>query len=263
MKIQKDLRYGTDAMQQLDIYAPDNAIADIVLVHGGGWWQGDKRKEDELAGKLVAANFRVAAINYRLADGEKAENIFPTQREDAVMAVNWLVENAGFRLDKLVMWGASSGGNIALEAAQILDVPTVSWSGLNDLAGFMANHPNIVGKKLIIGADVKSKDIDQDGDNQAYYKWLVDNLTANGQVAYADATIYDRLTTATKPVFIANSMNELVPVGEVATLMNRLINLGVGVETMVLPGSRHGEGYMDDALPASIAFVTRVLELGD
>ena len=31
----------------------------------------------------------------------------------------------------------------------------------------------------------------------------------------------------------------------------------------MLPGSRHGEGYMDDALPASIAFVTRVLELGD
>ena len=36
MKIQKDLSYGTEAMQQLDIYAPDNAIADIVLVHGGG-----------------------------------------------------------------------------------------------------------------------------------------------------------------------------------------------------------------------------------
>lgn len=106
---------------------------------------------------MVAANFRVAAINYRLADGEKADNIFPTQREDAVMAVNWLVKNAGFRLDKLFMWGASSGGNIALEAAQILDVPTVSWSGLNDLAGFMANHPNVIGKKLIIGADVKSK----------------------------------------------------------------------------------------------------------
>lgn len=70
MKINKDLAYGADALQRLDIYVPESdAIADIVLVHGGGWWQGDKRKEDELASALVAANFRVAAINYRLANG--------------------------------------------------------------------------------------------------------------------------------------------------------------------------------------------------
>lgn len=263
MKINKDLAYGADALQKLDIYEPEgDAIADVVLVHGGGWWQGDKRKEDELASALVAANFRVAAINYRLANGATGKNIFPTQRTDAVAAVKWLVANEHFRLEKLVMWGASSGGNIALEAAQLLATPTVSWSGLNDLAGFMTTHPDVVGKQLIIGDDVKSKDIDQDGENQAYYKWLVDNLTANGQVPYETATIYDRLTPATKPVFIANSMTELVPVGEVATLMNRLITLGVGVETLVLPGGRHGEGYIADALPASIAFAIRVLGLG-
>lgn len=46
MKINKDLAYRADGLQKLDIYEPESdAIADIVLVHGGGWWQGDKRRE--------------------------------------------------------------------------------------------------------------------------------------------------------------------------------------------------------------------------
>jgi acetyl esterase/lipase len=259
-----DLSYGTDDLQKFDAYLPEQGSWNnhtIILIHGGGWWQGDKHKEDDLASQLVGAGYQVFAPNYRLVhDGQ---NLYPTQIDDIQTLTNFLVAGSDFSVDtnKLAFFGASSGGNIAIEAALRFEVPVVTWSALIDLAAFMTDHPDVVGKKLEISADLKSSEIDQDGDNNAYYKWLVDNYTNNGAIPYEEATLLKRVTNKTQPMFLANSMHELVPKSEVLHLATALTDHDVPYETLVLSGSRHGEGYMADAITPSLTFLSRVFSL--
>lgn len=81
----KTFNYGKDELQALDLYQPKEWNGKtLVLIHGGGWWQGDKGKEKEVATGLAAEGYQVAALNYRLAI--QAKNLFPTQDEDVEAA---------------------------------------------------------------------------------------------------------------------------------------------------------------------------------
>ncbi|WP_282798533.1 hypothetical protein [Lactococcus lactis] len=45
----KTFNYGKDELQALDLYQPKEWNGKtLVLIHGGGWWQGDKGKEKKL-----------------------------------------------------------------------------------------------------------------------------------------------------------------------------------------------------------------------
>jgi acetyl esterase len=39
----------------LDVYEPSSYLATIVDVHGGGWFHGDKAKDEDLATRLAQA----------------------------------------------------------------------------------------------------------------------------------------------------------------------------------------------------------------
>lgn len=42
----KTFTYGEDNLQALDLYEPEEWNSKtLMLIHGGGWWQGDKGKE--------------------------------------------------------------------------------------------------------------------------------------------------------------------------------------------------------------------------
>ena len=51
-----DVAYGSDPLQRMDIYrpvgAPDNAPV-IFMVHGGGWYQGDKALSNVVEKKVL------------------------------------------------------------------------------------------------------------------------------------------------------------------------------------------------------------------
>jgi acetyl esterase/lipase len=113
----RDLAYASlSPAQKLDLYIPPSGSAPlpvVIMVHGGGFMFGDKAEGPELAaiGRLVAAGYAVASINYRLS-GEAA---YPAQIFDAKAAVRFLRANAGlYKLnpDKFGAWGASAGGNL-------------------------------------------------------------------------------------------------------------------------------------------------------
>ena len=50
----------------LDIYEPASYSATLVDIHGGGWFHGDKAKDEDLATRLAQSGFRVVVLNYRL-----------------------------------------------------------------------------------------------------------------------------------------------------------------------------------------------------
>ena len=122
-------QYGTRKLLA-DIIRPKSATSQnrlpaLVVVHGGGWHNGDKTKFRALSIRLASLGYVVAAIEYRLA-GEAA---FPAAMHDCTAAVRFLRANAEhYHIDAdhigavggsagahLVGLMASGGGNAQLQ----------------------------------------------------------------------------------------------------------------------------------------------------
>ncbi len=92
----------------------------IVVIHGGGWIEGDKSsfasREHGVPGNIVdfaALGFVAVTINYRLA----GEAPFPAALEDCKNAVRWLRAHArDYNLDPdhIGAYGNSAGGHLAM-----------------------------------------------------------------------------------------------------------------------------------------------------
>jgi acetyl esterase/lipase len=90
----------------------------VVVIHGGGWIEGDKSSFDvqRTPGNIVdfaAAGFVAASVNYRLS----GEAPFPAGLYDCQAAVRWLRGHAReYHLDpnRIGAYGNSAGGHLAL-----------------------------------------------------------------------------------------------------------------------------------------------------
>ncbi|MDR2377875.1 MAG: alpha/beta hydrolase [Bifidobacteriaceae bacterium] len=261
--VERDLPYGSDPRHRLDIYHPANPNGALLLdIHGGGWFQGDKSKEAALATRLSDAGYLVAAPNYRFADGASGVNLYPAQVDDMLAAVAWLrnASTLAFDHDRIGAVGGSSGGNLAFELALSLGAPGASWSGLLDLAGFLARHGDAVPHKVVIDDSRPSAEIDQGGADPGYYKWLVFNLLGPDLDGLDVATPISRITGASGPMFFANSMDELVPPEEPLIAASALMRAGVPARAMLFEGSRHAGAYLDDVFIETLRFFDHYLD---
>jgi acetyl esterase/lipase len=107
-------RYDKREMH-LDLFVPkqgNGPLPTIVVVHGGGWLNGNKTKFRPLAQALAARGFVTAAVEYRLGGEAK----FPAGIQDCNTAVRWL-RTAGqkYRVDpkRIAAVGGSAGGHLA------------------------------------------------------------------------------------------------------------------------------------------------------
>lgn len=172
MKIVLNVPYTTDGLntgQILDIIYPEETIGPykvILLVHGGGWWSGDKQSES-LAPLFEAINqgYAVVSVNYRLSGAAK----WPAQLYDVKSAIRFLRANSDmYRLDtqEMVVWGIAEGAHLALMAAATNENPgyedlnegneefsskidgVISWYGIADLALLPENQQATVNRLL-------------------------------------------------------------------------------------------------------------------
>ena len=114
----KDIAYVIHGSprQTLDLYAPKKGkdLPLIVWIHGGAYLFGSKEgfPVEPVPLHLLLEGYAVASINYRLSP----EPLFPAQLEDCKAALRWLRAHAGefgFDPNRIVVWGASAGGNLA------------------------------------------------------------------------------------------------------------------------------------------------------
>lgn len=146
-----DVSYGVDPLQKMDIYLPANRSITttkvLILIHGGGWTQGDKNDFftviDTLKKRLP--DYAIFNINYRLATF--GANLFPTQELDVKAAVEFIYGNRSTYLvsDKFVLLGASAGGHLSLLHAYKYQSPVkikavVDFFGPADMVD-MYNNP--------------------------------------------------------------------------------------------------------------------------
>jgi acetyl esterase/lipase len=122
----RDIPYGDDPLQQLDIYLPEQGKGPfpvIVMVHGGGFSACDKH-DFHLYPTFhgLQQGFAVAAVNYRLSPAVR----YPEHYFDLMRALLWLKKNgAGKSLDvnNIFLWGTSAGGNLVLQAGCKKGIP--------------------------------------------------------------------------------------------------------------------------------------------
>jgi arylformamidase len=115
----RDLAYGPDAHQVLDIYQPDPGGPKrpvLVFIHGGGWNFGDKSYESALLAPFWRRGLVVVTINYRLTPTAR----FPDQLTDCLLALAWVHEHIaayGGDPEAIHLVGHSAGAHLAALAA--------------------------------------------------------------------------------------------------------------------------------------------------
>jgi triacylglycerol lipase len=115
LSVSKDIAYGPDPSQKLDVYPPQTsaaAAAPVVLfVHGGGFRQGDTGYGEHVAAYFARHGMVGVRMNLRLAPAVS----WPAQSLDVGAAVAWLKANAahhGGDPQRIVVIGYSSGGGV-------------------------------------------------------------------------------------------------------------------------------------------------------
>ena len=101
--VSKDILYGDEPLQDLDIYYPkplaqamktNTTIKQdypmVVFVHGGSWESGSKEEYAFVGQSLAQAGYVTAVINYRKAP----EHVYPDYVEDTAQAIAWSYKNA-------------------------------------------------------------------------------------------------------------------------------------------------------------------------
>ena len=134
--LKKDLAYGQEAAQKLDIYVQGDWVGEpsffkedtllkptLIYFHGGAWLH--QSKDDFLNHQMyvyfMQKGWNVVNVEYRLGKGTA-----PYAADDVLCAVKWVAQNAQMYhidTDRIVLSGPSAGGHLALIAGLMNSVP--------------------------------------------------------------------------------------------------------------------------------------------
>ncbi len=110
--------------QRLDVYrnaeagSRGKAAPVLVYMHGGAWRNGQKPESWHGFRAWMAAGFSVVNVEYRLVD--TVPDYAPAALQDIRCALSWVKSHAGeygFDAERVVTYGTSAGGHLALLSA--------------------------------------------------------------------------------------------------------------------------------------------------
>lgn len=139
--VQRDIAYGPDDDQRMDIYLPAEAknAPILLMVHGGGWRRGDKaldRVVDNKLARWAPKGIIFVSVNYRMQPeapplaqaGDVARALAEVQR---------LAPGLGGNADNVILMGHSAGAHLValLNADPTLatDLGARLWKGVVSL----------------------------------------------------------------------------------------------------------------------------------
>jgi len=157
IEIERDVAYGSDPLQKLDVYVAEEhgtAAPVVLFVHGGGFTRGDKHGDfqpDNMTLWAARQGMVGVNINYRLAPA----NPWPAGAQDLAAAIAWTRDNIaryGGDPNRIVLWGHSAGAN---HVADYVGNPEVQGAEAVAVRGAILLSPNYVapGQHAYYGAD--------------------------------------------------------------------------------------------------------------
>ena len=112
--VKKDIPYGDQDRQVLDILAPKDAknLPVVFWIHGGGWQTGDKSEVKTKPKLFTDRGFVFVSTNYRLLPKVEMETIF----RDVAKSIGWVhkhIAEHGGDPDRIFVMGHSAGAQLA------------------------------------------------------------------------------------------------------------------------------------------------------
>jgi acetyl esterase/lipase len=232
-----NISYGSDPLQKFDLYLPANrtqSTKTLILVHGGGWIEGDKADMDYLIPfiKQNLPDYAIANMNYRLAS--KGVYAFPMQIND-LNTVFTTLKNSNYSIsDDFGFIGTSAGGHLSL---------LYSYT----------NNPN---NNIKIVASIVGPTNFRDTNYTNNPAWIANYLALTGVNYETNPTYFEEISpyyTATKTsvptILLYGNADSLIPTTQGQDLHNKLNELGVYNEFNLYNGG-HGDWAPTDQLDA-------------
>ncbi|WP_296510691.1 alpha/beta hydrolase [Rhodoferax sp.] len=118
LKVLRDVPYGNDARQKMDVYLPEGSASGaapvIFMVHGGAWRTGDKRNSnvvDNKANRWLAKGFVFVSVNNRLLpEADPLDQVRDVAR--ALAAAQSKAPGWGADSKQFVLMGHSAGAHL-------------------------------------------------------------------------------------------------------------------------------------------------------
>jgi acetyl esterase/lipase len=243
----RDLAYGPEARQHLDVYRPEAAGTHpiVVFFYGGSWSMGRKAQYAFIGAALASRGYVTVIPDYRLYP----EVRFPAFVDDSAQAVAWIYQHAhelGADPSRIVLMGHSAGAHmaalLALDSTYLnrAGVPGSSIAGLVGLSGPYALDPNTDTLRTIFSSPCTPDD------------WQ--------PVHFA--------SSAAPPTLLLHGLkDDVVYPMHTEKLRDALLSRGVDVETHLYPGRGHADTaasftyiarFRTPALKQTLAFLSRV-----
>ena len=112
----KDLSYGSDESDRLDLFPSNKVESSLMIFIHGGYWQALSKNESTFAGfALNKMGTAFAAIDYTLAPEGTLEEMI----NQCTRAIKWLFDNHqkyGYSNRKIYLSGSSAGAHLATMA---------------------------------------------------------------------------------------------------------------------------------------------------
>lgn len=243
-RVERDVQYGEAGGQKLrlDVFQPAGETAvhpAVVLVHGGGWREGDKRDFDELARVLSDSGYACFSVNYRLV--KHGANQYPAQIDDVQRAVRWIRSRAAtYHIDpnRLAGLGASAGGHLVA----LLGTRDTRDNRDASLAGYSSRVSCVV--DLFGPTDFTIQPSEKATQNPDVRNLVLDFFGKTPKEApelYRDASPIAHIDRKTVPFLIFHGrLDAIVPLDQSQRMHNALLKNGTFSRLVIFPDEGHG-----------------------
>lgn len=261
--IEKDLAFlGPERSEKLDLYYPPNhflekAVPAIVVIHGGGWWSGDKGKSREvnIGTNLARSGYICASINYELAKVDRKEPfnkklaaVWPRNLQDCKVAVRYLRSRAfelGIRADRIGAIGGSAGGHL---------VAALGYTDESDGMGDSLQYPEYSSRVQAI--------VPMYGAHDMVYRLQQENDVINAielEFCRVVSTI-TYLTSDDPPTLVIHGTKDITvdPI-QARLLLDSGLEVGIEIDLLLVEGGQHSFDLQPpelDLRPVVIDFLT-------
>lgn len=223
----KNLSYGSDARNKIDIYLPQNrdtTTAMVLLIHGGGWVAGDKGDwSQEIINQLLNSGHAVSSMNYRYANGN-----FHNQMNDIFNAIDFMKSKAdGWKINnnKFALIGGSAGAHLSLLYAHAFDSTEAVKTVIS-----------IVGP-----TDMTDPVFHQYATNYGIYfvfeQFFGTSFQSNPQLYASGSPVYNYSDVPS--FFICGGLDDLVPAQQSIRMFDTLALHGIAADTTVFNNAGH------------------------
>lgn len=215
----------------------------VIVVHGGGWVEGDKVQIAQLAIEVAQHGYVTLCMDYPLATTSMPGWDDQVQDVEALIALAQ-ADGAAWGGDpsRIAVWGHSAGATLAVMAAARNTVKVqaaIGFSGVYDVPAAIEASPSLTG---------------------VIQPWTgCDPSTSGCAVTAADASAVTHVTSAAPPMYLAQSASEFIPRNQLDNLASALTTAGVPHQTAIIPGDSHGWIYPDDQIAPALAWLDGVL----